>query len=86
MANTLRKDPTKDENDALQRIYSLMRSGEAPNLTIAREHLDRLFFDPKRYDLGRVGRYKLNQRLELNERPRTSRSCAARTSSRSSST
>jgi DNA-directed RNA polymerase subunit beta len=65
VANTLRKDPTKDENDALQKIYSLMRSGEAPNLTIAREHLERLFFDPKRYDLGRVGRYKLNQRLEL---------------------
>jgi DNA-directed RNA polymerase subunit beta len=65
IANTLRKDPTKDENDALQKIYSLMRSGEAPNLTIAREHLERLFFDPKRYDLGRVGRYKLNQRLDL---------------------
>jgi DNA-directed RNA polymerase subunit beta len=65
IANTLRRDPTKDENDALQRIYSLLRSGEAPNLTIAREHLHRLFFDNKRYDLGRVGRYKLNQRLEL---------------------
>jgi DNA-directed RNA polymerase subunit beta len=65
VANTLRKDPTKDENDALQKIYSLMRSGEAPNLTIARDHLERLFFDPKRYDLGRVGRYKLNQRLDL---------------------
>jgi DNA-directed RNA polymerase subunit beta len=65
IANTLRRDPTKDENDALQKIYSLLRSGEAPNLTIAREHLHRLFFDPKRYDLGRVGRYKLNQRLGL---------------------
>ena len=65
VANTLRKDPTKDQNDALQKIYSLMRSGDAPNLTIAREHLERLFFDPKRYDLGRVGRYKLNQRLDL---------------------
>ncbi len=65
VANTIRKDPTKDQNDALQKIYSLMRSGEAPNLTIAREHLERLFFDPKRYDLGRVGRYKLNQRLNL---------------------
>jgi len=65
VANTLRKDPTEDENDALQKIYSLMRSGEAPNLTIAREHLDRLFFDPKRYDLGKVGRYKMNQRLQI---------------------
>ncbi|MCA1660775.1 MAG: DNA-directed RNA polymerase subunit beta [Novosphingobium sp.] len=69
VSNTLRKDPTKDENDALQKIYSLMRSGEAPNLTIAREHLQRLFFDPKRYDLGRVGRYKLNQRLDLDAPP-----------------
>ncbi len=67
IANTLRKDPTTDQNDALQKIYSLMRSGDAPNLTIAREHLERLFFDPKRYDLGRVGRYKLNQRLEIDE-------------------
>ena len=65
VANTLRKDPTQDQNDALMKIYSLMRSGEAPNLTIARDHLERLFFDPKRYDLGRVGRYKLNQRLEI---------------------
>jgi DNA-directed RNA polymerase subunit beta len=64
--NTLQKDPTTSAEDALLRIYSLMRSGEAPNLEIARQHLERLFFHPKRYDLGRVGRYKLNQRLELN--------------------
>ncbi len=63
--NTLQKDPTTSAEDALLRIYSLMRSGEAPNLEIARQHLERLFFHPKRYDLGRVGRYKLNQRLEL---------------------
>ncbi|MFN2432589.1 MAG: DNA-directed RNA polymerase subunit beta, partial [Gemmatimonadota bacterium] len=63
--NTLQKDPTTSQEDALLRIYSLMRSGEAPNLEIARQHLDRLFFHPKRYDLGRVGRYKLNSRLEL---------------------
>ena len=64
--NTLGKDPTQSREDALLRIYSLMRSGEAPNLTIAEQHLDRLFFHPKRYDLGRVGRYKINNRLELN--------------------
>ncbi|MBA2564245.1 MAG: DNA-directed RNA polymerase subunit beta [Gemmatimonadetes bacterium] len=63
--NTLDKDPTTSQEDALLRIYSLMRSGEAPNLEIARQHLERLFFHPKRYDLGRVGRYKLNSRLEL---------------------
>jgi DNA-directed RNA polymerase subunit beta len=63
--NTLAKDPTQSREDALLRIYSLMRSGEAPILTIAEQHLDRLFFHPKRYDLGRVGRYKINNRLEL---------------------
>src|ERR671926_380662 len=63
--NTLGKDPTKSEREALQQIYSLLRPGEAPNLETARVALERLFFSPKRYDLGRVGRYKLNQRLGL---------------------
>src|ERR671932_250377 len=63
--NTLAKDPTKSEREALQQIYSLLRPGEAPNLETARVALERLFFSPKRYDLGRVGRYKINQRLGL---------------------
>ncbi|MFQ5747612.1 MAG: DNA-directed RNA polymerase subunit beta [Gemmatimonadota bacterium] len=61
--NTLAKDPTKGEADALHSIYSLVRPGEAPNLETARTALDRLFFNPKRYDLGLVGRHKVNQRL-----------------------
>ena len=61
--NTLAKDPTRGEADALRSIYSLVRPGEAPNLDTARTALDRLFFNPKRYDLGRVGRHKLNHRL-----------------------
>jgi DNA-directed RNA polymerase subunit beta len=61
--NTLAKDPTKGEADALRSIYSLVRPGEAPNLETARTALDRLFFNPKRYDLGRVGRHKVNHRL-----------------------
>ena len=61
--NTLAKDPTGGEAAALQSIYSLVRPGEAPNLKTARAALDRLFFNPKRYDLGRVGRHKVNQRL-----------------------
>src|SRR5690606_25413672 len=65
LKNTLKKDPTKSEEDALKAIYSLLRPGEAPNLETARSALDRLFFSPKRYDLGRVGRYKINQRLGL---------------------
>jgi DNA-directed RNA polymerase subunit beta len=63
--NTLAKDPTKAEKDALQQIYSLLRPGDAPNVETARLALERLFFSPKRYDLGRVGRYKINQRLGL---------------------
>ncbi len=61
--NTLGKDPTTSEAEALQQIYGLLRPGEAPNLETARLALERLFFSPKRYDLGRVGRYKINQRL-----------------------
>ncbi|MDH4044128.1 MAG: DNA-directed RNA polymerase subunit beta, partial [Gemmatimonadota bacterium] len=56
---------TSSEAEALEQIYSLLRPGEAPNLETARAALERLFFNPKRYDLGRVGRYKINQRLRL---------------------
>ena len=63
--NTLRKDPTDSEEEALNAIYSLLRPGEAPNLATARAALESVFFDPRRYDLGRVGRYKINQRLGL---------------------
>ena len=63
--NTLAKDPTSDEKEALQQIYTLLRPGDAPNMETAKQALERLFFSPKRYDLGRVGRYKINQRLQL---------------------
>src|ERR687889_12506 len=65
--NTLLKDPTHAEDEALKQIYSLLRPGDAPNKETARQALERLFFSPKRYDLGRVGRYKINQRLGLAE-------------------
>ncbi|SVB96573.1 uncharacterized protein METZ01_LOCUS249427, partial [marine metagenome] len=61
--NTIKKDPTENEAEALNAIYSLLRPGDAPNIETARAALERVFFDPKRYDLGRVGRYKINQRL-----------------------
>ena len=67
--NTLAKDPTATEAEALAQIYSLLRPGEAPNVETARSALERLFFSPKRYDLGRVGRYKINQRLGVNLPP-----------------
>jgi len=63
--NTLLKDPTRAEDEALKQIYSLLRPGDAPNKETAKQALERLFFSPKRYDLGRVGRYKINQRLGL---------------------
>jgi DNA-directed RNA polymerase subunit beta len=63
--HTLVKDPTTSEAEALEQIYALLRPGEAPNLETARAAIERLFFNPKRYDLGRVGRYKINQRLRV---------------------
>ena len=63
--NTLAKDPTHSEGEALEQIYALLRPGDAPNLETARQQIQKLFFNPKRYDLGRVGRYKINQRLKL---------------------
>jgi DNA-directed RNA polymerase subunit beta len=53
------------ESHALRSIYGLLRPGDAPNKETAKQALERLFFSPKRYDLGRVGRYKINQRLGL---------------------
>jgi len=65
LKRTIAKDPTRSEEQALHAIYSLLRPGEAPNVETAREALERVFFNPKRYDLGRVGRYKINQRLRV---------------------
>jgi DNA-directed RNA polymerase subunit beta len=69
IANTIRKDDAHNEQDALEMIYKQLRSGEAPDLETARGLIDRLFFNPKRYDLGVVGRYRLNKKLELDVDP-----------------
>jgi len=61
--NTIRKDPAKSENEALELIYRQLRSGDAPDIETARSLVDRFFFNPKRYDLGLVGRYRLNKKL-----------------------
>ena len=61
----LKKDPTKDTESALKEIYRKLRPGDPPTVTNAKALLKRLFFDPKRYDIGRVGRHKLNQKLGL---------------------
>src|SRR5687768_6440735 len=62
----LKKDPAHDEEEALKDIYRRLRPGDPPTVPNARGLLKRLFFDPKKYDLGRVGRYKLNQKLGIN--------------------
>ena len=63
--NTMRRDPAKSEKDALETIYRQLRSGDAPDLDTARKLVDRLFFNPMRYDLSKVGRYRLNKKLNL---------------------
>ena len=65
IANTLEKDPTTREEEALIEVFKKQRPGEPPTLDNARNLLRSLFFDPKRYDLTKVGRYKLNQRLSV---------------------
>ena len=64
--STLEKDSAKTHEEALIEIYQKMRPGEPAMLDNAKELFHRMFFDPKRYDLGDVGRYKLNRRLKLN--------------------
>jgi DNA-directed RNA polymerase subunit beta len=64
-------DAEYGEAEALRSIYALLRPGDAPNKETAKQALERLFFSPKRYDLGRVGRYKINQRLGLQTPMRT---------------
>ena len=61
----LKKDPTHDTEEALKDIYRRLRPGDPPTVTNAKALLKRLFFDPKRYDIGRVGRYKINQKLTI---------------------
>jgi DNA-directed RNA polymerase subunit beta len=65
LLNTLRKDPTHSEEDALEYLYVQLRGSEPPDTDTARAMLERLFFSEKRYDLGEVGRYRINQRLDL---------------------
>src|SRR4051794_33163204 len=65
MVNTLDKDASETEEEALIEVFKKQRPGEPPTLDNARNLLKALFFDPKRYDLTKVGRYKLNQRLEV---------------------
>ena len=65
LVETLKKDPTHTEEEALNEIYQKLRGSEAPDLDSAQEALNRLFFSEDRYDLGEVGRHRINARLEI---------------------
>jgi len=63
--NTLQKDPCNSEKEAVLYIYRQLRNAEPPDEATARDVIDKLFFSDKRYDLGEVGRYRINKKLNL---------------------
>ena len=65
---TLEKDNTKSREEALLEVYRKLRPGEPPTVETSEQHLNNLFFDAKRYDISRVGRYKYNKKLALARR------------------
>ncbi|MGD8307328.1 MAG: DNA-directed RNA polymerase subunit beta, partial [Ignavibacteria bacterium] len=69
IVNTLTKDTSHSREEALFAIYRQLRSGEAPDLETAEALIDKLFFNDKRYDLGDVGRHRMNDKLELDVSP-----------------
>ena len=70
LLNTIKRDPTHSEKEALEYLYMQLRGTEAPDQETARGVLERLFFSEKRYDLGEVGRYRINARLRTKEDPK----------------
>ena len=64
--NTLQKDPSSSESEAVNYIYRQLRGTDPPDAETARGIIDKLFFSDKRYNLGEVGRYKINRKLEMN--------------------
>ncbi|MDP5102251.1 MAG: DNA-directed RNA polymerase subunit beta, partial [Nonlabens sp.] len=64
--NTLQKDPTNSEKEAVEHIYRQLRNAEPPDEETARGIIDKLFFSDQRYNLGEVGRYRMNKKLGLN--------------------
>ena len=66
--NSMEKDHTENQEDALLEVYKRLRPGEPLNIENARSLFESLFFDPKRYDFAKVGRYKMNKKLSLKGR------------------
>ncbi len=67
---TFEKDTTQNTSEALLEVYKKLRPGEPPIIDTAKAHIEGLFFDERRYDLSRVGRYKYNKKLAISERLR----------------
>ncbi len=68
--NTLQKDPCNSEKESVVYIYRQLRNSEPPDENTARDVIDKLFFSDKRYDLGEVGRFRINKKLELGIDPK----------------
>ena len=64
--NTIQKDPTNNFEEAVMLLYKHLRTGDSPNLEIAAKFIEKMFFSTKKYDLGAVGRYRINKKFGLN--------------------
>ena len=65
LLNTMEKDPTSNTGEALLLLYQHLRTGEAPSVEVARKFIEKMFFSTKKYDLGAVGRYRINKKFDL---------------------
>ena len=65
LMNTFKKDPTTSTDEALLLLYQHLRTGEAPSIDISRKFIEKMFFSTKKYDLGQVGRYRINKKFDL---------------------
>ena len=65
LLNTMAKDPTSSSGEAVLLLYQHLRTGEAPDVEVARKFIEKMFFSTKKYDLGSVGRYRINKKFAL---------------------
>ena len=65
LGNTIKKDPTNNSDEAVLLLYQHLRTGEAPDVSVARKFIEKMFFSTKKYDLGQVGRYRINKKFGL---------------------
>ncbi len=65
LGNTIKKDPTNNSGEAVLLLYQHLRTGEAPDVSVAAKFIEKMFFSTKKYDLGQVGRYRINKKFGL---------------------